>query len=203
MPATHQFPPLTADTAPEGARAMLAGSARQFGFVPSPVARVAHAPVTLKHLLAGFAAFDHTSLAPIEREVIAMTVAWENGCRYCMALHSAMLAGAPEHADTVAALRAGTPLPDARLEALRRYVRAVLDGRGRVPAATQAALLAAGFGDAQALEIVLGVGVYQLSTLLNVVTRAELDPPFAPFAWERPDGEPSTLAHDAALAGAR
>src|SRR5215203_5045634 len=94
---TFAFAPLTTATAPDGARAMLAGSEKMFGFVPSPVARVAHAPVTLRHLLAGFAAFDQTSLAPMEREVVAMTVAREMGCEYCMAMHSALLAGAPEH----------------------------------------------------------------------------------------------------------
>ena len=182
---TFQFSPLTAATAPEGAGAVLAASARKFGFLPSPVARVAHAPVALKHLLAGFAAFDQTSLAPIEREVIAMSVAWENECHYCMAMHSALLAGAPEHAATVAALREGTPIPDPRLEALGRFVRAVVRQRGRVPADDWAALADAGFTEAQALEIVLGVGVYVLSTLLNVVTGAELDPPFAPFDWRR------------------
>jgi AhpD family alkylhydroperoxidase len=180
------FPPLGPDSAPEAIRPVLAGSMRTFGFLPSPVARVAHSPVALKHLLAGFAAFDHTSLAPVEREVIAMSVAWENACRYCMSMHSAMLAGAPEHAETVAALRSGEPIPDARLEALRRYVQAIVRGRGRAPDDVQSALVEAGFTAAQALEIVLGIGVYLTSTLLNIVTRAELDAPFAAFSWEPP-----------------
>jgi uncharacterized peroxidase-related enzyme len=192
-----EFPPLAADTAPAEARAILATSARQFGFLPSPVARAAHAPVLLKHLLAGFAAFDHTSLAPIEREVIAMTVAREHACHYCMALHTALLAGAPEHAATVEALRAGTPIPDARLEALRRFALAVVRERGRVPDDEQAALRAAGFTDAQALEAVLGVGVYALSTFVNVVTRAEVDAPFAAFAW-RADGDVPAVTPTAA-----
>lgn len=182
----QRFTPLTTATAPEAAQLILAASERKFGFLPSPVARVAHAPVALKHLLAGLAAFEQTSLAPVEREVIAMTVAWENECRYCMAMHSALLARSAGHADVVAALREGTPLPDARLEALRRYARAVMRERGRVPDEISAALADAGFTEAQALEIVLGVGVYVLSTLLNVVTDAELDPPFVAFDWHRP-----------------
>ena len=44
---------------------------------------------------------------------------------------------------------------------------------------------AAGFGEEQALDVVLGVGVYVLSTFANRATRAELDAPFAPFAWRR------------------
>jgi AhpD family alkylhydroperoxidase len=185
------FPPLTVDTAPAAARPILAASARQFGFLPSPVARVAHAPLTLKHLLAGFAAFDQTSLAPVEREVLAMTVAWEMECHYCMAMHSAILGAGPDAGELVRALRNGSALADERLEALRRYVRAAVRQRGSVPDREAAALHAAGFDDSQALEVVLGVGVYLLSTLLNKVTGAELDAPFAAFAWERPEsGQP-------------
>jgi uncharacterized peroxidase-related enzyme len=183
--STYRFAPLTVATSSDAVRPVLAASERKFGFLPSPVARVAHAPVTLRHLLASFAAFEQTSLTPIEREVIAMSVAWENECRYCMAMHSALLAQRPEHADTVAALRAGTPLGDARLEALRRFTQAVVRDRGRVAPELSGALADAGFTEAQALEIVLGVGVYVLSTLLNIVTAAELDPPFVPFDWRR------------------
>jgi uncharacterized peroxidase-related enzyme len=187
MIATENFPALTVNTAPPASRPILAASERQFGFLPSPVARVASAPVTLKHLLAGFAAFDHTSLTPIEREVVAMTVAWEMDCHYCMAMHSAMLSSDPDASALVSALRDGSDLADARLQALRRYVRAVVRQHGSVPEHDDAALRDAGFDDAQALEIVLGIGAYLLSTLLNKVTRAELDAPFAAFAWERPE----------------
>src|SRR5215207_3690034 len=187
MTSTRFFPALTADSAPPAVRPILAASERQFGFLPSPVARVASSPVTLKHLLAGFAAFDHTSLAPLEREVVAMTVAWEIECHYCMAMHSAMLGADTDAKPIVAALRDGSTLPDERLEALRSYVRAVVRDRGSVPEREDAALRAAGFDDAQALEIVLGTGVYLLSTLLNKVTGAELDAPFVAFEWARPD----------------
>ena len=186
MMTNPAFPALTVDTAPPSARHILAASERQFGFLPSPVARVAHAPVTLKHLLAGFAAFDQTSLLPMEREVIAMTVAWEIDCHYCMAMHSAILTGGADAGALLAALRDGSALPDERLEALRSYVRAVVRQGGVVPESDDTALRIAGFDDKQALEIVLGVGVYLLSTLLNKVTGAELDAPFAAFAWERP-----------------
>jgi uncharacterized peroxidase-related enzyme len=186
MSHPFDFPPMTIATAPESARGALAASERQFGFIASPVARVARAPSTLKHLLAGFVAFEHTSLSLVEREVIAMTVAWENECHYCMALHSALLADREELAPLVAALRNGTPIPDPRLEALRGFVQSVLHDRGRVGPQEQAALRAAGFDETKVLEIVLGVGVYVLSTLLNIVTDAEVDPPFLPFEWRRP-----------------
>jgi AhpD family alkylhydroperoxidase len=203
MSAPFAFAPLTATTAPTAATAFITGSEQKFGFVPSPVARLAHAPVALRQLLGALTAFDQTSLTPIEREVVAMTVAWENECHYCMALHTALMAGAPEHAETVAALRAGTPLQDARLEALRVFVLEVMRERGRPSLETWHALARAGFTEPQALEIVLGVGAYFMSTLFNIITRAELDPPFVPFEWSRPvqgrsssRGRVGSLAHE-------
>ena len=180
------FPPLTADTAGTAARGMLAASQTKFGFLPAPVARAAHAPGVLKHLMQSFAAYDQTSLSPLEREVIAMTVAFENGCHYCMAMHTALLSSDPGAVPIVAALRAGTPLSDARLEALRTYARALVHGRGHVEPAIADTLTAAGFTDEQALEVVLGVAVYVLSTYLNIVTDAPLDPAFEAVRWTSP-----------------
>ncbi len=83
-------------------------------------------------------------------------------------------------------MRAGGPLPVAKLEALRGYARALVLERGQVPDAVAQALSAAGYSEPQALEVVLGVATYTLSTFLNLVTDAPLDPPFAAFAWDRP-----------------
>lgn len=181
-----RFAPLDLETAPPAARPLLAASQQQLGFLPSPVARGAHSPQLLKHLLAGFGAFDRTSLSPVEREVIAFTVGFENGCHYCMALHTALLAGAAEHQGLVAALRAGQALADARLEALRRFVLTLLRERGRVTDEGWRDLTQAGFNDEQALEILLGVAVYWFSTVTNITLRAPLDPPLLDFAWRAP-----------------
>lgn len=186
MSTDSWFRPLTVETAPERARPILTASTQKVGFLASPVARAATAPAVLEHLLRGFGAFDQTSLSHVEREVVAMTVAFEHACHYCMALHSAMNARAPELAPLVEALRAGTPLPDPRLEALRVFTREVLTLRGRPAPATWDAFAAAGFTEQQALETVLGVGVYVLSTFVNIATRSELDPPLAAFAWQQP-----------------
>ncbi|MEO7456553.1 MAG: hypothetical protein ABIY52_09855 [Gemmatimonadaceae bacterium] len=58
--------------------------------------------MTLKHMLAGFGAFDQSSLTPVEREVVAMTVAFEMAYHYCMAMRST------EHAALRGAVR-GAP----------------------------------------------------------------------------------------------
>jgi alkylhydroperoxidase family enzyme len=187
MEPADRFESLTLATVNPAARALLQASASQFGFVPSPVAKAAHAPLLLKHMLAGFAAFEKSSLSATEREVVAFSVAFEIECSYCMAMHSALMADAPDAPrGFVESLRSGSSLRDARLEALHQFVRELVRNRGRASAEGWRAMDAAGFSEEQVLEAVLGIGVYLLSTLSNVVTRAELDPPFEPFRWHKP-----------------
>jgi alkylhydroperoxidase family enzyme len=111
-----------------------------------------------------------------------------------MAMHSALLAGDPTAAPAVEALRAGTPLPDERLEALAQFVRSVLAGRGDVSEQAWTRFRAAGYDHAQALEILLGVAAYTLSTYANRLTQAPLDAAFQPFAWPEAEST-STWCH--------
>jgi uncharacterized peroxidase-related enzyme len=180
---THRFVPMSVDEAPAGSRRYLEATAKQFGFVPSPIAKTARSPALLGHLLAGFMAFERSSLSVAEREVVAMAVARANECGYCIALHSATLARDPNLAPLAEPLRAGRVLTEAPLEAVRRFTIAVLEGRGAVGDEAFHAFRAAGFSEEQALDVVLGVGVYVLSTFANRVTRAEIDAPFASYAW--------------------
>lgn len=180
-----RFPPLTTENAPAAARPALSASLASFGFLPSPVARAAHAPALLKHLLAGFLAFEHTSLAPLEREVVAFAVAREIECHYCIAMHTGLLVRAAADEALIAALRSGHPLAEPRLEALRRFVTAIVVERGRPGEAEWSAFLEAGYTAEQALEALLGAGVYLLSTLTNVFTKAELDSAFEAFRWQK------------------
>lgn len=186
MDMTQRFAPLDVETADPALRPLLMASAKSFGFLPSPVAKAARSPALLKHLLAGFNAFDHSSLSQVEREVVAFAVAFEIDCHYCMALHSALNASSAELAPWLDALRAGTTLPDAKLEALRQFARDIVRLHGRVPEARSQALAQAGYSEQQALDALLGVGVYLMSTLTNIVSGAELDPAFAAFRWQKP-----------------
>ena len=179
-----RFQAHTEETSPDASRPILKNSQRQFGFLPAPVARAAESPALLKHMRAGFAAFDQSLLDAVEREVVAMTVAFHIGCHYCMAMHSALLSR--EHPQLVEALRAGSPLPTARLQALAVFVRALIAGNGLVAEDTWRAFTEAGFSPRHALDVVLGTSVYLLSTLTNVLTEAPLDAAFQAFAWERP-----------------
>ncbi|MEU8296152.1 carboxymuconolactone decarboxylase family protein [Micromonospora sp. NPDC048909] len=181
------FPVHTVDTAPDAARPVIEGVRRGFGWLPAAVALMADSPELLNGFLTANRIFEQTDLTPLEREVVVFTVATGNECHVCVALHTATLAKLAASAELTAALRAGGALPEPKLEALRRFTGAVLAHSGAVPDPELDAFLAAGYQPRHALDVVLGVGTYTISTFANRLTGAPLDPPLARYSWQ-PDG---------------
>ncbi len=173
----------TAETAPDAARRVLAATEKKFGYLPAAVARLAESPQLLDGFLKLSAMFETTSLDPLARETVIMTMATHNGCHLCVAMHTAALERLDADPALVTALREDKPLPDERLQALRDFTLTVLATTGDVPDADLSAFVAAGFTPRQALEVVLGIGAYTLSTFANRLTRAPLDEAVRPFSW--------------------
>ncbi|MPZ79867.1 MAG: carboxymuconolactone decarboxylase family protein [Actinophytocola sp.] len=174
----------TVESAPPAARRTLTATAARFGYLPAAVARLAEAPEVLDGFLKLSGLFETTTLDPLARETLIMTIATRNGCHVCVAMHTAKLHALDADPALIAALRSGVPLTDPRLEVLRLFTVDVLESAGAVGDERMAAFLAAGYTRRQALEVVLGIGTYTLSTLANRMTAAPLDEPLAPFAWD-------------------
>lgn len=164
------------DSAPAAARSHLEATRAHLGFVPVGMARQAEAPEVLDAFAQLNRLWARGQLTQREREVVIFTVAHASGCDLCLAFHGAMLRqmGDRTLADE---LRTEAPLADDRLAALRRFTRSLLASRGDVPDDERAAFLAAGFTARHALEVVLGVATYTLSTFANRFVRAPVDPP--------------------------
>ncbi|MEU1370467.1 carboxymuconolactone decarboxylase family protein [Streptomyces sp. NPDC005803] len=181
MPATA-FPDHTLESAPAAARPTMAAVTRKQGYLPAAVARLASAPELLNGFMKVSALFESTTLDPLSRETLVMTVAARNGCHLCVAMHTAKLTALGADAGLIAALRDGSPLPDERLEAVREFTMAVIAASGAVDAATLQSFLSHGYTARNALEVVLGIGAYTMSTLANRLTDAPVDPQLAAFA---------------------
>ncbi|NUT90735.1 MAG: carboxymuconolactone decarboxylase family protein [Saccharothrix sp.] len=172
----------TVDTAPDASRRLMEGTAKKLGYLPAAVGLMATSP----HLLEGFfkinAMFEQTTLDPLAREVLIMTVAGRNGCHLCVAMHTARLHGLDADQAVITALREGKPLDDQRLEAVRQFTTEVIDTAGAVSKEALAAFTDQGFTHQNALEVVMGIGVYTMSTLANRLTDAPVDEQLAAFA---------------------
>ena len=113
-----------------------------------------------------------------------MTVATRNGCQLCVAMHTARLTTLGAGPALIAALRDAQPLADPRLDAIRLFALRVLDTAGDVGDQALGDFLAAGYTAQNALEVVLGIGTYTMSTLANRLTGAPVDDQLAAYAWE-------------------
>ncbi|WP_280415539.1 carboxymuconolactone decarboxylase family protein [Nocardia carnea] len=166
------FAPHTLETAPEGSHATMAAMAAGGGAVPDAVARLAASPELLTGFLDMTERFDRCTLDPIAREVVIMTVAVHNDCHICIAMHTRKLRTLGAPAELAAALRAQRALDDKRLEAVRVFTREVIATAGAVDTRALDAFSAHGFTERNALEVVLGIGTYTISTLANRLVRA-------------------------------
>jgi len=185
------FQSYTIDTAPAASKAGLEDTQRAFGFVPNLQSYMAESP----ELLAGYSAlwdlFSKSTLTPHEQQVVYLSASFENGCHYCVAGHSTLAQMMKMNDDVVAALRAGTLLPEAKLEALHRFATAVVRERGLVPEADVDAFLAAGYTRRNVLEVVLGVATKVISNYTNHIVHTPYDGFMKGNEWTKPERAPA------------
>lgn len=175
----------TIETAPEAAKSTLTTAKLGYGFVPNLLGIMAEAPALAKAYPTLGALFDETSLTPTERQTVLLTVSAVNGCEYCVAAHSVVAGMQKVPADVIQAIRDGESIADAKLEALRRFTVAMVETRGRPPEQDTKAFFDAGYGRAQVLEVVLGVGLKTLSNYTNHIAHTPVDAAFAGATWSK------------------
>ena len=177
------FPDHTLDSAEPAARRAMEAIVKNLGYLPTAAARQATSPQLLDGFLRLNSAFETATLDQLAREVLILTIATRNGCHLCVAMHTARLAAVGADADLIKALHAQRSLPDERLEAVRLFTLEVLATTGAVGAAEMQAFLDHGYTVQNALEVVLGIGTYTMSTLANRMVAAPVDEKLKPYAW--------------------
>lgn len=129
MPRDH-FPAHTPETAPAAARPAMEATTRHLGYLPGPVRSMAESPELLTGFLELNKRFEGSTLDPLAREVLVLTIATRNACHVCVAMHTGKLTGMGADETLIDALRAGTPLAEPRLEAVRLFTLELLATAG-------------------------------------------------------------------------
>ncbi|MBG7153309.1 carboxymuconolactone decarboxylase family protein [Pseudomonas aeruginosa] len=198
-----RVPVLTLENAPEAARPFLQTALNNSGYIPNLLGVLANAPAALETYLTVSGLNAKASLGLPEREVVQLVAATTHGCDFCVAGHTAVArnkARLPE--PVIEALRARGELPDARYEALADFTRAVIASRGAVTDEQFEAFRAAGFDQAQALEVILGVSLATLCNFANVFARTPLNAELEQYRWTNPQAG-ACACRAACRAGAR
>lgn len=172
-------------TAPDDSKLLLAKSQKAFGMVPGLHAVMAEAPGLLDAYQQVHELFLNSSFDKDETTVVWQTVNVENNCHYCVPAHTGIAKAMGVDDAITEALRNETPLPNARLEALRDFTLSVVRDRGNVDDAKVQAFLDAGFTKRNILEVVLGYSQKVMSNYTNHLAQTPVDKPFQKFAWQK------------------
>jgi uncharacterized peroxidase-related enzyme len=137
------------------------------GMVPNFIRVLANSPAALGaflglHAIAGSGALDAQT-----RERIALSVAEQNACQYCVSAHTAIGRKAGLANEELLANRMGRS-SDAKAAAALSFARALVDHTGQV---------AAGHSDAEIVEIITHVAMNIFTNILGKATQVEIDFP--------------------------
>lgn len=174
-------------SAPQESQALLDNSINAFGMIPNLHAVMAESPGLLEGYQRLHQLFLDSSFDDEETTVVWQTINVEHACHYCVPAHTGIAKSMKVDDAITEALRNETPLPTARLEALRDFTLAVVRGRGNVDDSAVQAFLAAGFTTRQILEVVLGLSQKVMSNYTNNLAETPIDKPFQSFEWHKAD----------------
>ena len=173
--------PINPDTATGDTAAHLETCRKMLGGTPNLFITTAHSPAALGAMVSLFANVGKSSLGPKIGELIAIAVAQSNGCRYCLAAHTAI--GGSLGLSAAALADARKPRSqDARTAALLELAVAVNQSRGRISDETLADARAAGISDGEIIEVIAHVALNVFTNYVNNVAGTTVDFPEVPFA---------------------
>lgn len=157
-------------------KSTLDGVKAKLGVVPNLLTTMAVAPAVLESYVTFSTAVGKGHLSAKVREQIALATANVNGCDYCASAHQALgrMAGLSQD-EIVSALNGRAS--DAKVAAALSFAQAVLADHGHVSDATLQSVRAAGWADAEILEIVANVVLNILTNYVNNVASTEIDFP--------------------------
>ncbi|MGP3915065.1 carboxymuconolactone decarboxylase family protein [Nonomuraea sp. 10N515B] len=172
-----RLPLIQPDQATGKAADLLAGVQKALGVTPNMTKAMANSPAVLKAYLDFSGALAGGALPAAVRERLALVVAQENACDYCLSAHTYIgtnLAGlSAEEADAARYGRAS----DAKAQAALTLAVALVRGRGDVEDADLKAAREDGLSDGEIAEVVGHVALNVFTNYLNKTAQTEIDWP--------------------------
>lgn len=167
---------VTNETANSEQKTLLDSIQSQLGMVPNFLKIFANSPAALSAFLGLHGIAGQGSLDAQTRERIALGVAQQNACEYCLSAHSAIGRKAGLNTAEIQANRAGTS-QDAKAAVAVKFARSLVENMGEVTTAEILEARNAGYSDAEIVEIITHVGMNILTNMIGKASRVEIDFP--------------------------
>ncbi|WP_299678435.1 carboxymuconolactone decarboxylase family protein [uncultured Tenacibaculum sp.] len=148
----------------------------KLGFIPNLIKVFGNSPATLQSYLSLGDLTASGNFSNKFREQLALAIAEENSCNYCLSAHTAIgkMNGLTD--EQTEANRQGRSSDD-KVAAGLQFAQSVTRNRGNVSSEELAAVKAAGYNDSDILEIVLNVVSNTLTNYVNHIAETEIDFP--------------------------
>ncbi|MCC7309800.1 MAG: peroxidase-related enzyme [Sulfuritalea sp.] len=167
---------VTNESANAEQKALLDAIQSQLGMVPNFLKVFANSPEALKAFLGLHGIANAGSLDPQTRERIALALAQQNSCEYCLSAHSAIGRKAGLDNAEIAANRTGTS-QDAKAAVAVKFARSLVEHTGEVTTAELLEMRNAGYSEADIVEVITHVGMNILTNILGKAGRVDIDFP--------------------------
>lgn len=167
----------TIDAAPAASRSLLEAVKKQLGVVPNIFRMVANSPAALEGYVGLLGALGKGALPAATHERIALAVAELNGCDYCLSAHTYLGKNVAKLDDAEMTANRSGASNDPKADVAVRFASKVLRQRGHVSDDDVRAVRAAGYTDAQIVEIVQHVALNTWTNYVNSVAKTEIDFP--------------------------
>jgi uncharacterized peroxidase-related enzyme len=148
----------------------------QFGVVPNFIRLLANSPAALSAFLGLYGPLDNATIDKATRERIALVVAEDNGCQYCVSAHTTIGRSAGLSNEEMLLNRQGDS-SNAQAAAAVAFAKALNEHRGEVTTGEFEAVRAAGFNDGEIVEIIALVALNVFTNVLNKSMLVEIDFP--------------------------
>lgn len=150
---------------------------KMVGFVPNLYAYYAKNETALGDYLA--LQNRKSTLRGKEREAINLVTSQVNGCRYCQSAHTVFgkMNGFTE--EEILEIRSGAASFDKKLDALVKFTFSIVENRGRATEDSKEEFFAAGYTEANLIDVVIVVGDKTISNYMHNLTHIEIDWPLA------------------------
>ena len=174
-----RFALLDKQEAPQGSKGLLEAVESSMGKAPNILKGMANSPSVLGGYLDLAKQLKSSSLSPRIREAIALAVAQENSCDYCLAVHTALGGKAGLSAEEILSSRRAH-LADPKEQAALRVAVAIVRGRGHVDDEVIASARKAGLSDGEIVDLLLAVVINLFTNYFNHLAGTPIDFPAAP-----------------------
>jgi uncharacterized peroxidase-related enzyme len=171
-----RIPALDPAAAQGKAKDLLDAVEKSLGITPNMFRVAAQSPAALEGLLGLNGAVAHGTLGPKVREQIALAVAENNRCDYCLSAHTFLGEHAGLSDADVARARQGRAA-DLKTDAAVRFAQSLLESHGHPSDAELAAARQAGFSDGEIVEVVAITALNVFTNYLNRVAETDIDFP--------------------------